>query len=260
MAPRRVIIRTLDVGGDKKLPGCELPAEANPFLGLRGIRLSLKHQDVFHSQLRALLRAARYGNLAIMLPMITDLSEVQRAREILAEIKEKLSAEMTRAESPPLGVMVETPAAALLVEDLAEEADFFSVGTNDLIQYVLAVDRLNEQVAYLYQPFHPAVLRLLRSVAEGAQRKGKWVGACGEMGGNLLATPLFVGLGFSELSMNPSSIPSVKNLIRHLNHAETATLTEELLKLNSATQVVSRLKQFLSERFDKHVLENCADS
>jgi phosphotransferase system enzyme I (PtsI) len=235
MAPRRVIIRTLDVGADKELPYCQLAHEHNPALGLRGVRLCLRQEQVFSTQLRAIVRAASFGNVAIMLPMISDISGVRRTKEILGHIP---------GRAVPLGIMVETPAAAIMASDLAAEVEFFSIGTNDLVQYVLAVDRLDEHLADLYQPFHPAVLRLMRAVSEAAHRHGKWVGVCGEMAADPLAAVLFLGLGVDELSMEPRSIPAVKSAIRQTRRSEAVALTEELLAMNSAAQIILRLEQW----------------
>jgi phosphotransferase system enzyme I (PtsI) len=235
MAPRRVIIRTLDVGADKELPYCPLGHERNPALGLRGVRLCLRQEQVFGTQLRAIVRAASFGNVAILLPMISDISEVRRTKEILGRFA---------APGVPLGIMVETPAAAIMVPDLAAEVEFFSIGTNDLVQYVLAVDRLDEHLADLYQPFHPAVLRLIRTVSEAAHRHGRWVGVCGEMAANPLAVALFLGLGVDELSMDPRSIPMIRSVIRQTRRSEAVALTEELLALNNAPQIVFRLEQW----------------
>ena len=235
MAPRRVIIRTLDLGADKELPYCQFAHEHNPALGMRGVRLCLRQEQIFRTQLHAIARAAGFGNAAIMLPMISDISEVRRSKEILGRMA---------AQDVPLGIMVETPAAAIMAGDLAAEVEFFSIGTNDLVQYVLAVDRLDQHLADLYQPFHPAVLRLIRTVCEAAHRHGKWVGVCGEMAADPLAVALFLGLGVDELSMDPHSIPAVKSIIRQTRRSEAAALTEELLALNSAAQIVSRLEQW----------------
>ena len=249
MAPRRVVVRTMDVGGDKELPHLHLLRESNPFLGLRGIRLSLEREESFHIQLRALLKASQFGNLAIMLPMVSDIAEVRRTKELIAGIGRELAeAGDAVADVIPLGIMVETPAAALMTEDWAEEVDFFSIGTNDLTQYVLAVDRLNEKVSHLYQPFHPAVRRLIQGVAHAAGRKGKWVGVCGEMAAEPLAVPLLVGMGVNELSVSPGSIPLVKNLVRGMNKTESAVLAQKMLKLKSANEVLEQLKGFRGER------------
>jgi len=244
MAPRRVIVRTIDLGGDKPAAGWDLPPEPNPALGLRGIRLALARETLFRSQLRALVRAAGAGNLAVMLPMIADLTEVRRARRLLGGIEEELG-----VSSPvSLGVMVETPAAAILAAELAAETDFLSIGTNDLTQYVLAADRLNPAVAGLYDPFHPAVLRLLRAVAEAARGCAKWAAVCGEMGGDPLAAPLFVGLGMAELSMVPAAIPAVKEAIRRVRRRDAEALVEETLALAGASEVRDRLSRFARER------------
>jgi phosphotransferase system enzyme I (PtsI) len=232
MAPRRVIVRTLDLGADKELPYCQLAHEHNPALGMRGVRLCLRQEQIFGTQLRAIVRAAAFGNVAIMLPMISDISEVRRTKEILGRMA---------APGVPLGIMVETPAAAIMAPDLAAEV---SIGTNDLVQYVLAVDRLDEHLADLYQPFHPAVLRLIRAVCEAAHRHGKWVGVCGEMAANPLAVALFLGLGVDELSMEPRSIPAIKSVVRQTRRSEAVALTEELLALNSAAQIILRLEQW----------------
>ena len=243
MAPRKVVIRTLDAGGDKNLPYCNLPREENPALGLRGIRLCLERDEIFLTQLRAVSRAAAFGNVAIMLPMISDLSEVRRTRECLRR---------AGAGTVSLGIMIETPAAAVMAEDFAREVDFLSIGTNDLTQYVLAVDRLNEHVAALYQPFHPAVLRLIRGVSDAAGRCGKLVGVCGEMAADPLAAPLFVGMGMGELSMAPQSIPAIKSVIRRLRKDEAARLTAELLALDSAGEIVAKLRQYLDDLAHTH--------
>ncbi len=205
MAPRRVVVRTMDIGGDKEVACWRLPEEPNPALGMRGIRLSFARIEDFRCQLRALVRAADAGNLAILLPMITGVEEVRRARALIHEI---------HGESIPLGIMIETPAAALLAGELAQEADFFSIGTNDLIQYVLAADRMSQFAGSLYQPFHPAVLRLMNYVALVARQSGKRVAVCGEMAADPLATPLFIAMEMDELSMSPAAIPAIKDAIR----------------------------------------------
>jgi phosphotransferase system enzyme I (PtsI) len=244
MAPRRVIIRTIDLGGDKPAAGWDLPPEPNPALGLRGIRFALARAPLFRTQLRALVRAAGAGHLAVMLPMIAGLEEVRRARRLLEAVREELGT----AAPVSLGVMVETPAAALLAAELAAEADFLSIGTNDLTQYVLAADRTNPAVADLYDPFHPAVLRLMRMVSDAARRHGKWAGVCGEMGGDPLAAPLLVGLGMAELSMIPAAIPAVKHVIRRALRSDAEALAAEALALTSAAEVRDRLTRFARER------------
>jgi phosphotransferase system enzyme I (PtsI) len=244
MAPRRVIVRTMDLGGDKQAAVWDGAPEPNPALGLRGIRFALAREPLFRSQLRALIRASGAGNLAVMLPMIADLAEVRRARRLLGAIQEELG--ITAPVS--LGVMVETPAAALLAAELAAETDFLSIGTNDLTQYVLAADRLNPAVASLYDPFHPAVLRLMQAVAQAAGRQGKWAGVCGEMGADPLAAPLFIGMGMAELSMVPAAIPAVKDAIRRVRKSDAETLLEQALAQASAAEVRDCLARFGRER------------
>ena len=210
MAPRRVIVRTIDLGGDKPAACWDFPAEPNPALGMRGIRFALARPALFRTQLRALVRAAGAGKLELMLPMVSSVGEVRQARALLDAVREELGV----AGSIPLGAMVETPAAALLAAELAAETDFLSIGTNDLTQYVLAVDRLNPAVAALYQPWHPAVQRLIETTCDAALRASKRVGVCGELAADPRATPLLIALGVSELSMAPGAIPAVKDAVR----------------------------------------------
>jgi phosphoenolpyruvate-protein phosphotransferase (PTS system enzyme I) len=235
MAPRRVVVRTMDIGGDKEVACWRLPEEPNPALGMRGIRLSFARVEDFRCQLRALVRAAEAGNLAILLPMITDIAEVRRARALIHEI---------HGERIPLGIMIETPAAALLAGEFAQEADFFSIGTNDLIQYVLAADRTGS----LYQPFHPAVLRLMHYVALVARQSGKRVAVCGEMAADPLATPLFIAMEMDELSMSPAAIPAVKDAIRGSTKASATVLLGQALKLGSAAEIVELLESYCQWR------------
>ena len=245
MAPRGVVVRTVDIGGDKDVACWTLPEEPNPALGMRGIRLSLAREEDFRCQLRALVRAAAVGNLAILLPMISDVTEVRRVREIVEEIRRGLDAEGCPAPaSIPLGIMVETPAAAILTADLAEEADFFSIGTNDLVQYVLAADRAGDSAGGVYQPFHPAVLRLICYVARTARQEGKHVAVCGEMAADPLAAPLFIGMEIDELSMSPAAIPAVKDAIRRATKTAADRLLAEALKLRTAAEVIERLERF----------------
>lgn len=211
---KQVVIRTLDIGGDKTLPYLPLPEEMNPFLGYRAIRLCLDRKDIFKVQLRALLRASVYGNLAVMFPMISGLEEFQAAMEVVAECKAELKAEGKEySENIQWGIMVEIPAAAVYADELAKHVDFFSIGTNDLIQYTLAADRMSEKVSYLYNPMHPAVLRLIKMTIDGAHKHGKWVGMCGEMAGDEAAIPTLVEYGLDEFSMSASSILTAKKLI-----------------------------------------------
>ncbi|MGL4741477.1 MAG: phosphoenolpyruvate--protein phosphotransferase [Sarcina sp.] len=211
---RQVVIRTLDIGGDKTLPYLPLPEEMNPFLGYRAIRLCLDRKELFKVQLRALLRASVYGKLAVMFPMISGIQEFRQAREVVEECKAELLAEGQKiSETIQWGIMVEIPAAAVMADELAKEVDFFSIGTNDLIQYTLAADRMSEKVSYLYNPMHPAVLRLIKMTIDGAHKHGKWVGMCGEMAGDEAAIPTLVEYGLDEFSMSASSILTAKKII-----------------------------------------------
>ncbi|HWI60287.1 MAG TPA: phosphoenolpyruvate--protein phosphotransferase [Symbiobacteriaceae bacterium] len=237
MSPHAVIIRTLDIGGDKHLDALPLPAEANPFLGLRALRLCLERKDLFKVQLRALLRASVHGKLRIMYPMVQSLQELKAANALLEECRRELTLEGVPVGTPEVGIMVEIPAAAVISDLLAPHVDFFSIGTNDLIQYTLAVDRMNERVSHLYQPFHPAVLRLIRQVCQAAHTAGKWCGMCGEMASDPIAAPLLLGLGLDEWSMSAPSIPAVKEAIRAVSAAECATLARELLSLSDPAEI-----------------------
>ena len=243
MNEQRVVARTLDIGGDKKLGMVALPHEDNPYLGFRAIRIGLARPEILRPQLRALLRASVYGRLAIMFPMIATIEEFQAARAILDEEKEKLEqAGIQVAKNIEVGMMLEIPAVAVMAEHFAKYVDFFSIGSNDLIQYLFAVDRGNQQVAYLYQELHPAVLRMVRQVIEAAHAEGKWVGMCGEMANNAYAVPLLMAMGLDEFSMSSSQILRVRSLINQLNtrklqplvhraiHAETAVAVQELVE------------------------------
>ncbi|TJY42251.1 phosphoenolpyruvate--protein phosphotransferase [Cohnella pontilimi] len=232
MNGKPVVIRTLDIGGDKELPYLDLPREANPFLGQRALRLCLDRPDLFRTQLRALLRASRYGNLKIMFPMIAVLSELREAKRILDEEKQKLMAEGVEvSNSIEVGMMIEVPAAAVSADLFAKEVDFFSIGTNDLIQYTMAADRMNETVSYLYQPTNPAILRLIRMVIQAGRREGKWVGMCGEMAGDHTAIPILLGLGLHEFSMSAGSILPARELIGRLSYDEWTRLSEQVMEL-----------------------------
>lgn len=231
MTGHTVVIRTLDIGGDKPLPYLPMPKEDNPFLGMRGIRHALAQPDLFRSQLRALLRASPQGRLAIMFPMISGLEEVRTGRELVRTVQQEVGG------SAEVGVMIEVPSAALLAEALAERVEFASVGSNDLVQYTLAVDRMNERVARLYQPLHPAVLRLLASTVEGMHRHGRWAGICGEMAGDELAVPLLLGLGFDELSVAPGRISAVKEQIRALTASACERLVRQALTCSSVDEI-----------------------
>jgi phosphotransferase system enzyme I (PtsI) len=238
MGKKPVIIRTLDVGGDKPLPYLQIPEETNPFLGWRAIRICLAKPDIFKTQLRAVLRASTYGNLKIMYPMIASLRELQNANKILNEAKMELKSDgIPFNEKIEVGMMIETPSAAIMAGLLAKEVSFFSVGTNDLTQYVLAVDRTNQNVSGLYDALHPAVLRLIKKTVNAAHAEGRWVGICGELACDLVAIPILVGLGLDEFSMNPSSIPEAKKLIRSISYSEAKEIAVKSLSLSEAEHV-----------------------
>lgn len=239
MEGKPVVVRTLDIGGDKELPYLDLPKEMNPFLGFRAVRLCLDRQDIFRTQLRALLRASVYGNLRIMFPMIATLDEFRQAKALLEEEKAKLVDEGTAvSDSIQLGIMVEIPSTAVLADQFAQEVDFFSIGTNDLIQYTMAADRMNERVSYLYQPYNPAILRLVKMVIDAAHKEGRWVGMCGEMAGDATAIPLLLGLGLDEFSMSATSILPARSQISKLSKAEMEKLAAEALQKRTAQEVV----------------------
>ncbi|MFY0544063.1 phosphoenolpyruvate--protein phosphotransferase [Brevibacillus sp. H7] len=241
---RPVIIRTLDIGGDKELSYLSLPKELNPFLGCRAIRLCLDRVDLFKTQLRALLRASAYGNVKIMYPMIATLSELRKANSILAEAKaELLSQNIPFHNELEVGIMIEVPAAAMIADQLAKEADFFSIGTNDLIQYAMAADRMNEQVSYLYDPYHPAILRLIHQVIKAAHQEGKWVGMCGEMAGEELAIPILLGLGLDEFSMSATSILRARHLLKKLDYASLKEVAQHVLSLESGEEIKAYIKE-----------------
>jgi phosphotransferase system enzyme I (PtsI) len=245
MKPRPVIIRTLDIGGDKKLPYLEMPAEMNPFLGWRAIRLCLDRRDIFKTQLRAILRASHYGLLRIMYPMISSVAEVRQANSVLAQAREELEREgLPYDQDLQVGIMVEIPSAAVIADLLVKEVDFFSIGTNDLIQYTLAVDRMNEHIAHLYEPLHPAVLRLIKQVIDASHRAGKWTGMCGEMAGDVVATPILLGLGLDEFSMSPGSIPRVKKVISALSYQEAREIADRVLKMEDPAEIRSWLQAY----------------
>jgi phosphotransferase system enzyme I (PtsI) len=240
-----VIVRTLDIGGDKHLPYFDLPKELNPFLGWRALRISLDRVDLFKTQLRAILRASAFGKLRIMFPMVSNIEQVRKAKDIIKEVKTELDRENTSYDRQlEVGVMIEIPAAALIAAQLAHEVDFFSIGTNDLVQYTLAVDRMNERVANLYDHFHPAVVRLIAQVIQASHQKGIWTGMCGEMAGDPLAAPLLIGLGLDEFSMGASSIPLVKERIRGIRYEEAKGLAQRIIDLATPEEVLHELKQF----------------
>lgn len=246
--PNSVIFRTLDIGGDKFLSHLKMPVELNPFLGMRAIRFCLRRMDVFRVQLRAILRASAYGKVRVMFPMISTLEELQQALGVLNEVKAELAAQGV-PHNPHLdvGMMIEVPSAAMIADRLAPHVDFFSVGTNDLVQYSLAVDRSNPDIAYLYQPSHPSIIRMLQHVVQAVYAHGKWIGVCGEMASEPLLVPLLLGLGIHELSMSPVSIPAVKQLVRHVRMCEAEALVDEAEKCGTAEEVLGLCREFIGK-------------
>jgi phosphotransferase system enzyme I (PtsI) len=235
-----VVVRTLDIGGDKELPYLDLPKEMNPFLGFRAIRLCLEEQNIFRTQLRALLRASNFGNLKIMFPMIATLDEFRAAKTILEEEKKKLISEgQSVAEGIEIGIMVEIPSTAILADQFAKEVDFFSIGTNDLVQYTMAADRMNQRVSYLYQPYSPSILRLVKMVIDASHAEGKWTGMCGEMAGDETAIPILIGLGLDEFSMSATSILKARSQIRNLKKSAMEKLAQEVLNMQTTEQVIA---------------------
>jgi len=249
--PHSAIIRTLDLGGDKFLSHFPVPHEINPFMGWRAIRLCLEEVDIFKTQLRAILRAAYFGKVKIMYPMISGVEEVKRANEILSEVKEELEKEgLPFDRNIEVGAMIEVPSAAVIADLLAKEMDFFSLGTNDLIQYSLAVDRVNEKVAYLYQPLHPTILRLIDNIIKCAHRENIWVGACGEMASDPLFALILLGLEVDEFSVAPTSLLEIKKLIRGIKWEETQEVASELLKLSTSSEAKEFAQRKLGEKIE----------
>jgi phosphoenolpyruvate-protein phosphotransferase (PTS system enzyme I) len=249
--PNPLIIRTFDLGGDKLAPGTvDISDELNPFLGWRAIRFCLENIDIFKTQLRAILRASAVGNVKIMFPMISGVDELRRAIAVLAECKEELcSSNIDIGEKIEVGAMIEIPSAAISANVLAPEVDFFSIGTNDLIQYTLAVDRVNEKIAHLYEPTHPAVLRLLKMVADAGHASDIWVGVCGEMAGDIALIPLLLGLGVDELSASATLVPRVKRAVQSLAIPECRELVQEALELDTASEILARCLKLADERY-----------
>lgn len=244
MENKPVVVRTLDIGGDKELSYLKLPKEMNPFLGFRAIRLCLERKDIFRVQLRALLRASVFGNLKIMFPMIATLEEFRQAKSILMEEKDNLKNEgIEVSDEIEVGIMVEIPSTAVTARQFAKEVDFFSIGTNDLIQYTMAADRMNERVSYLYQPYHPAILNLVNNVIEAAHAEEKWVGMCGEMAGDPIAIPILLGLGLDEFSMSATSILPARAQIKELSKNTLATYKDQLLSMSTAKEVEAFVKE-----------------
>ena len=254
LAPAPVIIRTIDLGGDKFAPHLMM-AEVNPFMGFRAIRFCLAQPEIFRAQLRAILRASVHGNVKLMYPMVTDVSEVQKANELLEQAKVELRSQGTPFdEGLEVGAMIETPSAALTSDVIAQHVRFFSLGTNDLVQYTLAVDRVNDRVAHLYQPTHPAVLRLIDRTIRAGHERGLWVGVCGEMAGNPVLAPLLVGLGADELSMAPGLVPMVKDAVRSVHHAEVKELARMAMEASSGVEVLTHCRE-LTRRAAPEILE-----
>lgn len=245
---KRVVVRTLDIGGDKKLPYFEFDPEMNPFLGYRAIRLCLDRKDIFKTQVRALLRASVYGKLAIMFPMIATIDEFKNAKQFVLETKEELLKEGVKvSDEIEIGMMVEIPASAVLADEFAKYADFFSIGTNDLIQYSMAADRMSEKVAYLYQPLNPSILRLIKMTIDGAHSQGRWCGMCGEMGGDPMAAPVLLGLGLDEFSMSATKILPTRKIITSLNKKEMEDLASKALKCHTESEVAELVKSVLAD-------------
>ncbi len=245
---KTVVIRTLDIGGDKDLKYMKLPKEENPFLGYRAIRVCLDNIDLFKVQLRAILRASAYGEISIMLPMISSIEELRKSKEIIEEVKKDLKAKRIKYnENIKIGIMIEIPSSAIMAEEFAKECDFFSIGTNDLIQYTIAVERGNEKVANLYTHFNPAVIRLIKSAIDGAHKNGILCGMCGEAAGDIKFIPLLIGLGLDEFSMNANKILKARKLITSLDYKKCQILAEEILKLVSTQEVKEKLEKFLDK-------------
>lgn len=245
-----ITIRTLDIGGDKKPSSIQIPKEENPFLGLRGIRLYNDYQTLIQTQLRAILRAAVKGNVRILFPMIASVHEIQECKRMVNQVKEQLQRENLPFQADTsIGAMIEVPSSAVIADYIADECDFLSIGTNDLIQYTLAVDRGNEHVAYLYQGYHPAVLRLIRDIVEKGHQKGVWVGMCGELASDPFITMVLIGLGLDEFSTSPISVPLVKDIIRRVEYTECESLAERVLGYTSIHQVSTYLHDVMNKKF-----------
>jgi len=250
ISPNPVTIRTLDIGGDKFMSQIDFAEEINPVMGLRAIRFCLKEIAIFKTQLRAILRASAYGKARILFPMISGIEEVWQTKKILDEVKKELQAEMKTFDPDiEIGIMVEVPSAGTIADLLAKEVNFFSIGTNDLIQYTLAIDRVNEQVSYLYEPLHPAVLRLIRNIINAAHSNGLTVAMCGEMAGEPFYIPILLGLGIDELSMNVMALPRVKRILRSLHYKESKSITDDVFKLSTAQEIEKLLKKTANKTF-----------
>ncbi|GJJ80565.1 phosphoenolpyruvate-protein phosphotransferase [Pasteurella canis] len=249
MNGRLVVLRTMDIGGDKELPYLNLPKEMNPFLGWRAVRIALDRREILHAQLRAVLRASAFGKLAVMFPMIISVEEIRELKAVIDTLKQELRSEgKTFDDEIQIGVMVETPAAAVNAKFLAKEVDFFSIGTNDLTQYTLAVDRGNELISHLYNPMSPSVLSLIKQVIDASHAEGKWTGMCGELAGDEKATILLLGMGLDEFSMSAISVPRIKKLIRNVDYADAKTLAAKALQLPTAAEIEQLVEDFLTEK------------
>jgi len=243
-----LIIRTLDAGGDKSFPSIQLPKEANPFLGYRALRVSLDREEMFRTQLRAALRASASGDVRIMFPMVCGMEDWTRARAALDAARAELAAQGEAFNArPQVGIMVEIPSAVFMAEELAREVDFMSIGTNDLTQYLLAADRLNENVAEYYKPYHPAVFRAIHQVVEAAHRHGKWVGICGELAGMPPAIPVLIGLGVDELSMSPRSLPEARHVVLSTSSAEAKGLAAKALQEKDAGTLEAEMRRYIAK-------------
>ena len=249
MDGRLVVLRTMDIGGDKDLPYLDLPKEMNPFLGWRAIRIALDRREILHAQLRAVLRASAFGKLAVMFPMIISVEEIRELKSVMEILKAELHTEgKAFDENIQIGVMVETPSAAVNAKFLAKEVDFFSIGTNDLTQYTLAVDRGNELISHLYNPMQPSVLSLIKQVIDASHTEGKWTGMCGELAGDEHATLLLLGMGLDEFSMSAISVPRIKKLIRNVNFQDAKALADKALQQPTAAQIERLIEEFLAEK------------
>ncbi|MFP3013457.1 MAG: phosphoenolpyruvate-protein phosphotransferase PtsI [Arsenophonus sp. NC-XBC3-MAG3] len=249
MDPQAIIIRTMDIGGDKNLPYMNLPKEENPFLGWRAIRISLYRKEILHAQLRAILRASVFGQLRIMFPMVISVEEIRTLKEELGILKQQLIEEKQAFDkSIEVGIMIETPAAAVIAHHLAKEVDFFSIGTNDLTQYTLAVDRGNNLISHLYNPMSPSVLKLIKQVIDASHSEAKWTGMCGELAGDERATLLLLGMGLDEFSMSAISIPNIKKIIRNANYIDAKILAEQALNKPTAKELMDLVEIFIKEK------------
>ncbi|MDY6215598.1 phosphoenolpyruvate-protein phosphotransferase PtsI [Actinobacillus porcinus] len=249
MNGRIVVLRTMDIGGDKELPYLDLPKEMNPFLGWRAVRIAMDRREILHAQLRAVLRASTFGKLAVMFPMIISVEEIRELKSVIETLKQELRNEgKAFDENIQVGVMVETPSAAVNAKFLAKEVDFFSIGTNDLTQYTLAVDRGNEMISHLYNPMSPSVLGLIKQVIDASHAEGKWTGMCGELAGDERATLLLLGMGLDEFSMSAISVPRIKKLIRNVNYADAKALADKALQVPTAAEIEQLVDEFLKEK------------